>query len=287
LIKSIEQLNKEFLETSVASKSIEEASGGVENIVQAASETESTARKQPVGNGSDERPNANLAVGRSDERPNANLDVGRSDEQLNGNPVAGGSESRPRKKTIEGRAKARPRKQPVEGKAKARPRKQPVWKEFLFLTIKVTVILLAFVLLFTFLFGIERYSEPSMAPAIKDGDLAIYYRYTKVGFLPQDTIMLEHNGQKHARRVIATAGDIVDITERGVYINGSLQQETEIYQRTERYEEGIVFPMTVPDGHVFVLGDSRVGATDSRVYGSVDIDEILGKVIAVIRRRSI
>ena len=176
----------------------------------------------------------------------------------------------------------------VAGRAeKAAPHRSSVWKDMLFLLAKIAVILLVFVALSTFLFGFERYHEPSMAPAIKDGDLVIFYRYTKAGYLTQDTIMLEHEGQKQVRRVVAIAGDIVDITEYGLVINGALQQEPEIFQKTERYAEGISFPMTVPEGQVFVLGDSRNGATDSRIYGSVYIEDTLGKVMAIIRRRSI
>ena len=166
-------------------------------------------------------------------------------------------------------------------------RKTPLWKDMLFLIIKIALIMLVFVAMFTFLFGIVRYGEPSMAPSIKDGDLVIYHRYTKVGYMTRDAIVLEHNGQIQARRVVAVAGDWVDITEDGLVINGSVQQETDIYQVTERYVEGLSFPLTVPEGHVFVLGDSREGATDSRVYGTVDIEDTLGKVMAIMRRRSI
>ena len=126
-----------------------------------------------------------------------------------------------------------------------------------------------------------------MIPAVKDGDLVLYYRYTRSGYLPQDVIALEKDGQKQVRRVVATAGDTVDITEDGLVINGALQQESEIYQKTERYRDGVEFPLTVPEGQVFVLGDNREGATDSRVYGCVKIEDTLGKVMTVIRRRSI
>ena len=162
-----------------------------------------------------------------------------------------------------------------------------VWKDLLYLLIKIGVICLAFVLLFTFLFGLVRYQEPSMAPAIKDGDLVVFYRYTASGYLPQDAIALEYDGEKQVRRVVATAGDTVDISEDGLLINGSLQQESGIYQRTERYQEGVDFPLTVPEGQVFVLGDSRAGATDSRIYGCVATKNTLGKVMTVVRRRGI
>jgi signal peptidase I len=126
-----------------------------------------------------------------------------------------------------------------------------------------------------------------MAPAIKDGDMVLYYQYNSVGYLPQDVIIVEYEGRRQVRRVIATAGDIVDITDSGLVINGALQQETDIYQKTERYEEGVSFPLTVPEGQVFVLGDNRVAATDSRIYGCVEVSETYGKVMAVVRRRGI
>lgn len=162
-----------------------------------------------------------------------------------------------------------------------------VWHDLLFLLVKITAISLVIIFMFTFLFGLVRYQDPSMAPAIKDGDLVIYYRYTKSGYQPQDAIALKYEGETQVRRVAATAGDSVDITESGLLINGALQQEPGIFQATERYQDGTSFPLTVPEGQVFVLGDSRINASDSRIYGCVSIEDTLGKVMTVIRRRNI
>ena len=159
--------------------------------------------------------------------------------------------------------------------------------ELIFLLLKIAFIILIFVLLLTFLYGAVRYPEVSMSPAIKDGDLVFFYRYTKKGYLPQDVIALKHHGQTQIRRVIAIEGDIVNITDSGLIINGAIQQEPEIFQITHRYNEGISFPLTVPTGEVFVLADSRAGATDSRIYGTVKIQDTLGKVMTIIRRRNI
>jgi len=162
-----------------------------------------------------------------------------------------------------------------------------LFKDLLLLLTKIALIVLVFLLLFTFVFGIARHEEQSMAPAIKDGDLVVFNRYVKSGYQSRDAIVLEYDGQKQVRRVVATAGDRVDIYEDSLVINGALQQEAEVFQATERYQEGVSFPLTVPDGQVFVLGDSRKGATDSRIYGCVMIEETLGKVMTVIRRRGI
>ena len=164
---------------------------------------------------------------------------------------------------------------------------RPIWKDLAGLVLKIALIAAAFALLFTFMYGIMRYADPAMDPAIKDGDLVIFYRYTKSGYAIQDAVVLEFKGQKQVRRVVATAGDTVDITDEGLFINGARQQEPNVYQKTERYEEGVDFPLTVPEGHIFVLGDSRAGATDSRIYGCVRIEDTFGKVMTVIRRRSI
>jgi signal peptidase I len=170
---------------------------------------------------------------------------------------------------------------------KSPPRKKSVFYDLLFLILKIGTICMALVLLCTFLFGVVRNGDPSMDPAIKDGDLVIFYRYVESGYLPQDVIALDIDGKRQVRRVVAIAGDVVDITEDGLIINGALQQEPEIYQNTERYEEGVDFPLTVPEGQIFILGDKRVGATDSRIYGCIETNNTLGKVMTVLRRRSI
>ena len=167
------------------------------------------------------------------------------------------------------------------------PQSPSVWRDLLFLLMKIGAIALVFMLLFTFLFGIIRYAEPSMAPAIKDGDLVIFYRSIESGYQSRDAVVLEVDGKKQVRRVVATAGDHVDITEDGLVINGALQQEQDIYQKTEQFVEGVSFPLVVPEGQVFVLGDDRASAKDSRIYGSVWISDIEGSVMTVIRRRNI
>ena len=86
---------------------------------------------------------------------------------------------------------------------------------------------------------------------------------------------------------MAVEGDTVDISEDGLIINGSLQQEDNIYEDTQRYEEGIDFPITLQEDEIFLLGDSRENATDSRIFGPVKTNETLGKVIMILRRRGI
>lgn len=159
-------------------------------------------------------------------------------------------------------------------------------QDILYLLLKIAAIILVVMLLFTFLFGIHRNRDASMQPAVKGGDLAVFYRLDK-SYTAGDCVVVEYEGKKQIRRVAAVAGDMVDITEDGLVINGELQLEMTIYEETNRYTEGIEFPVVVGEGELFVLGDSRRNATDSRVYGCVLVKDTLGKVITIIRRRAI
>ena len=171
-------------------------------------------------------------------------------------------------------------------RSRERPQEPSLLKGVLLLLAKIAVILVVVLLVFTFMFGLHRGADASMAPAVKDGDLVLFYRLDKT-YAAGDALLLEFEGQKQVRRVIATAGDTVDITEDGLLINGALQQEPEIYQNTQRYAGGATFPLTVGESQVFVLGDARENATDSRVYGAVNVKDTLGKIITILRRRSI
>ena len=159
-------------------------------------------------------------------------------------------------------------------------------RELLKLIAKVSAIILVSVLLFTFVYGAVRYQEPYMSPAIKDGDLVVFYRFAKKTYMPRDLVVIKNGSSKEVRRIIACGGDVVDITDSGLIINGALQQEPEIRAPTYRYNEGIEFPITVPYGEYFVLADERHGANDSRIYGTISQDDLAGKVMTMIRRRS-
>ena len=161
-----------------------------------------------------------------------------------------------------------------------------IWKELRSLAIRILTITVTMLLIFTFVYGVHYNVDPSMNPLIRDGDLVAYARLDK-DYKAKDLLVLDFQGQRQVRRVIATAGDTVDITENGLVINGSLMQERDIYRQTHRYEEGIDFPITMNENEVFVLGDAREGVTDSRIYGSVDTKDTLGKVITIIRRRNL
>lgn len=174
------------------------------------------------------------------------------------------------------------------GEKKCHQERQPpsLLQEIGFLLLKIGAILALLVLLFTFIFGVFQNVDASMVPGMQEGDLILFYRLDR-SYVASDTVVVEYEGKKQVRRVAAVAGDTVDITEEGLLVNGSLQEERKIYEDTKRFAQGIEFPVTLKEGEVFLLGDGREHATDSRIYGPVLAKETLGKVMTVIRRRDI
>lgn len=154
------------------------------------------------------------------------------------------------------------------------------------LLLKIVIIIFAIILIFTFLYGIARINDVSMKPAIKDGDLVMYYRLDK-RFVSGDVAVFEDNGRNTTGRVVAVAGDTVDITKDGLKINDADQVSQDIYFDTTQFKDGVDFPITVGEGQVFILGDNRPQASDSRTFGCIDLNDVKGKVIAVIRTRGI
>jgi len=161
-----------------------------------------------------------------------------------------------------------------------------VWHDLGMLGLKIAVIAMITVVLFTFIYGFHYNSEPGMNPAVKDGDLILFYRLSK-DYNARDLALVYFQGEVQVRRVVAKAGDTVDITEQGLIINGALQLETEIYEATELFLDGPDFPMTIGPDEVFVLADSRENAADSRLYGAIHKEDTLGKVITIMRRRNL
>ena len=147
---------------------------------------------------------------------------------------------------------------------------------------------LAVVVLFTFgarLIGVDGHS---MLPTLQNGDRMLVlnamlyhdYQYGDVVVLRKDTFLKE----PIVKRVIATAGQTVDIDfDSGtVYVEGEALREDYVNELTF-LEEGTEFPLTVPEGHIFVMGDNRNRSSDSRDsnLGTVDTRYVIGRAVAV------
>lgn len=143
-------------------------------------------------------------------------------------------------------------------------------------------------LIFTFVFRIAQVDGGSMIPTLQHGDRLIlsgmFYKPDN-----KDIIAINSKGLNEPiiKRVIAIEGQTVDIDfEQGkVYVDGKEQFEPYINDITKN-DFGIdaafsEYPVTVPEGYVFVLGDNRNDSIDSREYrvGFVSKEDIIGKAV--------
>lgn len=80
-------------------------------------------------------------------------------------------------------------------------------------------------------------------------------------------MVIKQDGGRQIRRVAAVAGDVVDVTEEGLSVNGYQQQEAISVQKHYRIRMELR-TLNSREGQLFVLGDNRISAEDGRIYGT-------------------
>ncbi|RQD74586.1 MAG: signal peptidase I [Candidatus Syntrophonatronum acetioxidans] len=95
-----------------------------------------------------------------------------------------------------------------------------------------------------------------------------------------DVVVFSYSPERDfIKRVIATGGDTVEINKQGVYVNGQLLEEDYV-KNNSMSNFG---PTTVPEDHIFVLGDNRDNSMDSREssVGFISFERVKGKAVLV------
>ena len=177
------------------------------------------------------------------------------------------------------------------GKYASRSSDTGVWKKSIICYLHDLIYMLVTVLLvFLLFFRVIVVSGDSMYATLVDGDYLLllgnlFYQEPEQGDIVVISKKSFDDGKPIVKRVIALEGQTVDIDFENavVYVDGVALQEPYTNSPTS-FNEGTVFPLTVAENCIFVLGDNRGVSRDSRdpVIGQIDQREVLGKAIVLM-----
>jgi len=152
------------------------------------------------------------------------------------------------------------------------------WRSFASLTLQLAVLAL---LIAAFFVRLPQVSGLSMEPHIHSGEYVAINTFAYRFMAPRRGDIVAFHRDNDARgvfikRVIAIPGDRVEIARGRVYVNGTPLEEPYVQHGDDRS----VSALTVPAGTVYVLGDNRPASEDSRTFGPVQDDRLMGRAIA-------
>ncbi len=149
-----------------------------------------------------------------------------------------------------------------------------------FKTIIISVIVTLFVT--TFIAQITQIKGRSMEPSLIDGERVVNVKFIYKLENPKrgEVIIFKppfKTKETYIKRIIGLPGEKVEIKDGYVYINDKLLKEPYILLRSHDNWG----PKIIPQDMYFVLGDNRVNSSDSRVWGFVPKENIIGKAILI------
>ena len=154
------------------------------------------------------------------------------------------------------------------------------YKKVLMTTIYSLIIVSACAaLIATLVMPVLQISSSAMYPTYNNGDIVLSIKTKKLK--SGDIIAFYHGNKILVKRVIAGAGNWINIDDSGkVFING-LKLEEKYIEELSFGESDIEYPYQVPDGQWFVLSDERTNSIDSRNkdIGSISEENIIGKIL--------
>ena len=163
---------------------------------------------------------------------------------------------------------------------------------FFFIDTMQTVLLAAsiFLVIYIFLFRPFQVSGESMFPTFKNQEYILTNLITLRIAPPArgDVVVFKaptDHEKDFIKRVMGLPGDSVSLKEGFVYVNGKKVDE-HVYLGSDVRTYGGAFlqedtPVTVPQGNILVMGDNRPFSSDSREWGFLKINDIIGKAIFV------
>ena len=169
--------------------------------------------------------------------------------------------------------------------------------------IVIAALLLALVLR-TFVIHAFKIPSGSMLPSLQIGDQILVSKFSygiKLPFIMKTLIPIgvpergdvvvfvypQDRSKDYVKRVIGVSGDTIEIRNKQLFLNGRLCKDP----YAKHYDPLIIpgsmhsrdnfGPITIPAGSIFVMGDNRDYSNDSRFWGTVDVQDVIGKALIV------
>lgn len=139
------------------------------------------------------------------------------------------------------------------------------------------IIIIAVVLFRTFIATPVRVDGDSMNSTLKDKEIVILNKLDK-SIERFDIVIIDFDGYKLVKRVIALPGESIKYEDNNLYINDKIMEDIRL-ARTADFNLSEIYDITeIPEDYYFVMGDNRNNSSDSRDYriGLIHKDEIIG-----------
>ena len=136
------------------------------------------------------------------------------------------------------------------------------------------IIIVVVILIRTFIITPVRVDGASMNKTLENGQILLLYKLGNVK--RYDIVVLDEEIEDEIiiKRIIGMPNDTVEIKNGKIYVNDEEIEEEYAYGQTSDYDK-----ITLGDDEYFILGDNRPISKDSRYFGPVKEDEIIGKII--------
>jgi signal peptidase I len=172
---------------------------------------------------------------------------------------------------------------PHEDSTERQPR--PFYKGVLEWLFAIGLAVLLFFVVRNFLFRVAHVTGHSMEPSLNHGDMLILNRFSYLFSDPRlgDIVAFpypEDPSEYHIKRIVGLPGDVIDLRDSRFFVNGEPLDDAFSHEPVLALGD-MVFPITVEEGHYFVLGDNRNGSKDSRfsAVGTIPKRELVGRVL--------
>ncbi len=154
-------------------------------------------------------------------------------------------------------------------------------KEFIKDSLKYLIVIAIVFFIALFVVSFEQVIGPSMKGTLDAGDVTIVNKlvYKLRTIKRNEIVSINQKDKIMVKRVIGLPGEHIEYKDNKLYVNGSLVLENNISVETKDFKLEDIGYETIPKDMYFVLGDNRTNSSDSREFGLVKKDEIIGKIV--------